>query len=538
MNSNTTPLVLIGLDGCDWNLINPWIENGELPNIAKIKAEGITDTLGSTIPPITGPALATFFTGLNPDNTGIVSFVKPNGRLISYNDIKEPTIWDYLGAAEIPSCIVGLRLTYPPRKINGIILSGGLLRAEGNDYIQPAEYLDKATGYHPDAKSYPELLSTLKKGHTTDTKRFVDELIRLTQKQFAIFTELRAPGKFPFSLLWVENTDVIQHFCWHEQGEILRLYKCIDTLIGEFLKENSNINLILISDHGFHSIPANDFNINGWLKEKGYLVSEKHVLRDIVQKAVVLNKRALSFFLSPLLKRKLRLFFEKVIKGNNPILEATGHAYMRMPLAIAAKKCNFEPDRTVAYTGEPWGIYIVDGVAGTQKYEEVRSRIISDMRSLLDKDNLPVFNFVWRKEELYSGRYFKDMPDILFLVGGRFHVNTYTDNRIFEKYDNPQKITGSHDQAYLGIIAGFGPDIDKNKDLKGARLVDLLPTILDYFNISLPSNADGKSWAEVFAIKRPAGKHISPQNFSSDSNAYSPSEEAEIKDRLKNLGYI
>jgi len=41
---------VIGLDGATLDIIQPWIENGELPNIAKIMQEGVCGELKSTIP--------------------------------------------------------------------------------------------------------------------------------------------------------------------------------------------------------------------------------------------------------------------------------------------------------------------------------------------------------------------------------------------------------------------------------------------------------------------------------------------------------
>jgi len=313
--SHKRPLVIIGLDGGDWNLINPWIDKGLLPNIQKIKDGGLCTDMISTIPPITGPALASFFTGLNPDNTGITSFVKPGGRLISYNDINNPTMWDYLGAAKIKSCIVGLRLTYPPKKINGVMLSGGLLRSEGNDFIQPEEYLDRVIGYHPDPESYPEVYNTLVKGFVRDPKLFTDELICLTKKQFSIFVELRRKEDFPFSLLWVENTDLLQHFCWDHPKEILRLYKCLDDLMGEFLNNKPDFNLIVLSDHGFHATPDSSFCINKWLSEKGYLQPRKISIWNSIKNTV---RETVSVRLSAYQRRQIRSFIGK-IKGKEKI---------------------------------------------------------------------------------------------------------------------------------------------------------------------------------------------------------------------------
>lgn len=532
------PLVIIGLDGTDWSLINPWIDSGKLPTFKKIKTEGIFSNMISTIPPITGPALASFFTGYNPGNTGITSFIKANGGVISYKDIRDSAIWDYLGAAGISSCVVGLRLTYPPKRINGIMLSGGFLSSKGDDYIQPEDYLAKTKGYHPDTKTYPVLLATLKKGLSPDPGKITDELIILTKKQFAIFENLRRSENFLFSLLWIENTDLLQHFCWHRPMEILRLYQCLDTLIGKFVEKNPDINLMMMSDHGFHSIPDRSFYINGWLMEQGYLKS-KHTLLRGFSKIKYHFRKVLSGKISHLQKRRIRLFLERFdYKRLMPGQRSETVPFM-VPLKGVAKRCNFEPDSVIAYSLEKWGIRISSNVKG-EDYEKIRGKLISEMKTLLDDKGMSVFSLVFRKEEIYSGKFIKDMPDIIFLIDSHFYVDTYTSNKRFSKYNSLQQTTGSHDQAYLGIMMAFGPDIKTDVSLKEIRIIDFLPTILDYFNISYPDSINGKSMAEIFSI----GKHdekkkkvVLGENING-ANAYTPDEELEIKQNLRNLGYL
>jgi hypothetical protein len=48
-------LLVIGLDGGTFDLLNPWMEDGTWPHLKKIKEEGMCGTLQSTIPPITVP---------------------------------------------------------------------------------------------------------------------------------------------------------------------------------------------------------------------------------------------------------------------------------------------------------------------------------------------------------------------------------------------------------------------------------------------------------------------------------------------------
>ncbi len=68
---------IIGLDSATWDLINPWIQQGLLPNLAKLVEGGASGRLQSAIPPLTPPAWTSFMTGKNPGKHGIFHFLEP-----------------------------------------------------------------------------------------------------------------------------------------------------------------------------------------------------------------------------------------------------------------------------------------------------------------------------------------------------------------------------------------------------------------------------------------------------------------------------
>ena len=46
-------VLTIGLDGATWDVLGRWIEDGTLPNLARLRNTGAWGTLSSSIPPIT-----------------------------------------------------------------------------------------------------------------------------------------------------------------------------------------------------------------------------------------------------------------------------------------------------------------------------------------------------------------------------------------------------------------------------------------------------------------------------------------------------
>jgi predicted AlkP superfamily phosphohydrolase/phosphomutase len=97
-------VLVIGLDGATFDLIQPWVDEGALPNLGRIMKQGAWGRLRSTIPPMTGPAWTTFGTGTNPGKHGIFDWIArkkgtytflPNTAL----NCRVPTIYELLSRA-------------------------------------------------------------------------------------------------------------------------------------------------------------------------------------------------------------------------------------------------------------------------------------------------------------------------------------------------------------------------------------------------------------------------------------------------------
>ena len=71
----TQKMIILGFDGTDPGLLNRWMQEGKFPHLAKLKSEGDYRELGSTIPPQSPVAWASFATGTNPGGHGIFDFL-------------------------------------------------------------------------------------------------------------------------------------------------------------------------------------------------------------------------------------------------------------------------------------------------------------------------------------------------------------------------------------------------------------------------------------------------------------------------------
>ena len=93
--------VVIGLDGATFDVINPLSKEGRLPVLTRLKREGTSAQLLSTILPNSFPGWASCTTGTSEGMHGVFSpFIKQPGsygvRAMSGHDIMTRPIWDIL----------------------------------------------------------------------------------------------------------------------------------------------------------------------------------------------------------------------------------------------------------------------------------------------------------------------------------------------------------------------------------------------------------------------------------------------------------
>jgi len=151
MRPVTQQVVVLGFDGADPNLASKWMAEGKLPHLAQLAKQGTFKPLGTTNPPESPVAWASFATGLNPGGTGIFDFLKrdpetylPELALVSRErarflwgliPIKAPKVTNlrsgipfYKAAADAgyKTTIIRMPLEFPPTPIRGGKLWAGL----------------------------------------------------------------------------------------------------------------------------------------------------------------------------------------------------------------------------------------------------------------------------------------------------------------------------------------------------------------------------------------------------------------------------
>ena len=122
-------LVVLGLDGATWTVLDPMRRRGLMPNLDALLQGAAYGTLTSTIPPVTTAAWTTMMTGCNPPRHGVFDhryYDAAAGRMkVNHSGrIRVPTLWQELADAGRTIACLNLPGLFPPPSLRGVVVSG------------------------------------------------------------------------------------------------------------------------------------------------------------------------------------------------------------------------------------------------------------------------------------------------------------------------------------------------------------------------------------------------------------------------------
>jgi len=112
-------LAVIGLDSADWQVIDPMLARGELPNLAGLIARGRSAVLLSSEQSDSPVVWTTIFSGRPPTEHGIVDWESAHAA-----NRRTALLWEMLAGAGQSSVVVNVPGTWPPSAIAGAMIAG------------------------------------------------------------------------------------------------------------------------------------------------------------------------------------------------------------------------------------------------------------------------------------------------------------------------------------------------------------------------------------------------------------------------------
>ncbi|NIM94629.1 MAG: hypothetical protein GTO18_13090 [Anaerolineales bacterium] len=554
--------MVVALDGATWDLVQPWMQSGVLPNISRLVTEGVSAQMRAELPPSSVPNWPAFMTGKNAGKHGCLWWLQRDeeGYLnqvpIDSGSVAGNTIWSYLSANGKKVIVVNVPVTYPVEPVNGVMISGLLTPRSAQDFIHPPELKPEIDAVVGGYQIYPE------GGYARGREQvFLDSLVRNIRQHTLAAEHLLQGQDWDFFILVLGPTDEGAHKYWHYQDpdhhlhnpedaekygdSIKELYIAADEAVGKITGQaDEDDTVILMSDHGFGSLEA-FFLPNVWLMERGYLRLKKsgatRFRRALFHAGFTprnlypLGKQLLSFI------PKSGAIRQRLDTGRQGSNSPTRHLF------LSAADIDWHHTRVVATGFLNSQIFInlrgreVEGVVDPADYEPLRDRLINELSSIQHlEDGRPHYSRIYRREELYDGPMVGNLPDLVCVPSDLRIADAGMDFRSNKIFEIDSAISGTHREE--GIFVMNGPGVRRGKEIGPIRIFDFAPTIIYCLGIPIPDDMDGEVITDAFESgvieQRPVVTISTPSTRMRQGAALSDSEEQKVKDRLRDLGYI
>lgn len=295
--TQSKPVIFIGLDGADWQLLDFYMRKGAMPNLASLVSEGTAGDLLTEHPPLSPLLWTTMMTGASPLEHEILDFTRFHPRSgqkepITSDERKVPAVWNMATQAGKRSAVFGLWATYPAEPIKGFLVSDRFFTFLFSESEPPkgAVYppsrepwargvlneVEKEITYEEVTKYFPWLSREEyeERRKATDPYSHPVSALRRILVETSVYDRL-ARGyigeQLPdLTILYLQGTDSIGHvfapYTAPRQPHISedefnrysgvpeQYFRRVDQLLGEYkaLAQKHGARIMLSSDHGFH----------------------------------------------------------------------------------------------------------------------------------------------------------------------------------------------------------------------------------------------------------------------------------------------
>lgn len=463
---------MIGIDGCDFNILKPLIDNGVLPTFAQILKGGCHSPLISTLPFNTLPAWTSIFTGVNPGKHGITdNILKENGQFrVANNKYRMvETLWSILDKSGLKQIIVNEPVTYPPERINGIMLSGFSTPLRSRNFAHPPAILDEVNKVCNDYE--PDLPFGFEKVIAANKEAGLELISAFAEKTFKAAKHLAENYSWDILSVIFTSSDRLQHFYFHKPKHIHEHYHLLDKFIREIINIENEANIIVVSDHGFGALNS-FFFVNTWLKHQGLVSEKQDILNSSFSRLGLTNTKLVSALrkvrLHRLASRAIPMSFKRSIPSNSRdnVLE------IRKSLIFSLTSPN-------------GGLFVNRSSFGDEQLSS-----LADKLSSLKENGEEIIGRVYFRRDVLWGPYAYRAADIFLIPKYGYEVSHRLAPSCLSNSCARGIRTGTH--RPLGIFLCCGPHIRKGTKLNEPLFTwDIVPTVLHMLNLPIPSYMDG-----------------------------------------------
>lgn len=452
-------VLVIGLDCAEPSLVfEQW--RAELPHLSALSGNGLWGKLESCTPAITVPAWMTMMTSKDAGQLGIYGFRNRADHsydklsIVTSRSVTHDTVWDILSRVGKQSIVMGVPPTYPLKPLNGLAVSCFMTPSTKSQYTYPHELRTEV------AALVGEYMVDVKGFRTDDKDWLLAQIYEMTEKRFKLANHWIRTKPWDFFMLMEIGVDRIHHAFWkymdplhpkHVPGNkylhaIRDYYRTVDTLIGQLLQGiDDQTSVLVVSDHGAKRLDG-CIVFNEWLMREGYLTL-KTPLKGVTA-------------------------WDKVeIDWSKTKAWGDGGYYGRLFINQQER----EPQ----------------GIVPAAHYEALRDELAAKLAGIVDERGHNIGTVAFKPQQIY--REVRNVSPDLIVYFGDLHwrpIASVGYDNIYSTDNDTGPDDANHAQCGLCIVHEKGTPVQR--ELQGAQIYDVAPTILKLLNVPVPSDMIGQ----------------------------------------------
>ncbi len=305
------PIVVIGIDGMTWNVMEPLFAQGKMPNFRKLTESGIAGNLFTDRPTFSPILWTSIATGVKYKDHGINYFVEatakgqplPGALPYTSNSRKVPAIWNLAGEGDRTVDAVAWWVSWPAEHVpHARVVASYAAQAQATllwkplvmqnglpELTYPTSFQDEISDLLWDGRPKGPLVAEYNQRFGTVPEswkfafgrdRFFRGVFHADRTHERIFLKmLQEDGPADLNLVYFGLPDVAGHYFWRYRapqnysylvpqahvdrlgGHIDKAYEQVDAWLGEILAAlPPDCIIMVLSDHGMGAANLDDIN--------------------------------------------------------------------------------------------------------------------------------------------------------------------------------------------------------------------------------------------------------------------------------------
>jgi predicted AlkP superfamily phosphohydrolase/phosphomutase len=496
-----TRVLVIALQEVTRDLIDPWVQQGLLPNLAALMGAGASGYVRAQAPLITPHSLANILTGVDAGQHGVFDYWQRGAdgifRETSGTSLQAPPIWELLRGTGLRSTFLNVPLTWPLPNVDGTVVAGRAAASSTRELFSPAGLHDRLVATHGKYR----VDATAPGGRRK--RDYIDLFDVETLRTARAFEFLLNAEHWDIAMVYFIDAAMAQHYFWADMAAgqenpyhdvIASAYKNLDTAIGRLVRAaGPDAVTFVLSECGAGALRSG-VDLNRWLEQQGLLRTVRRPMGWLRQ---TLEDRALpaaKHMLPPVVKTALTrhsLALQNWVSSSGTQLAVD---WPRTKVFSRGKEGNLYAN---VAGRDPLGT-----VQPGDELEQLLSLVSDALYKLEDPESgVPVVTSVARPARLYSGPGVEFAPDLIVDWKDAAYMTTErgrSSNAVFgERWRKGMSwpTTGSH--RHDGALIVAGPGIAPGKRIGPASHFDLLPTWLRILGQPVPAGLKGRVLTEM-----------------------------------------